>query len=325
MGWIGAPTAPPARDPAPGWTGAPAAVEHPPAPPGWIGSYDLTASASGLGIADATLIARLDAIAAGQGIAAAELAARVEAAALGVGIPAGAAAYAVLAEAIGQGLPSAAAAQVITAAATGTGAPSASAIAKLVAAAAGTGTPSASAVDVSPYTTAFETPSTTYQYNAPLAYSTFDLVGIGGGGGGDGTGPFSSGRGGARGVWNSLRLVRGVNFSATATTITVYVGDGGSTTFAYYTSGGNGDVVRFTYLNQNGASTTLTCNGGAGGGASNSTGQATSPNPYVFQGQSYVGGTGSSSNPGSGGNGAPYGTILSQFGARGRAWIRASP
>lgn len=323
MAWIGAPT--PLDPPAigPGWTGAPEALPELDVYPGWLSVAHLAGGALGTGFADAELVARLVAEAVSIGAPEAALVVRgITAAATGAGIPSAAAAYAVLAEAIGQGHPGAAAAQAVAAAAAGTGNPAASAIARLTGAALGTGTPSASAVDVSPYTIVYTNPGD-YVYDAPLGRSTFDLVGVGAGGGGDGTGPFSAGKGGARGVWNSVRLVRGVNFSATATTIAIHVGDGGSTTFAYYTSGGPGDVVRFTYLNQSGVSTTLTCNGGAGGGSSNSTGQATSPNPYIFQGVSYPGGTGSSNNPGSGGNGAPYGTILSQFGARGYAWVRA--
>lgn len=194
------------------------------------------------------------------------------------------------------------------------------------------GTLAATMVGVLPFTQTWTTPGT-YVFDAPLAYSRFDLVGIGGGGGGAGSRAFGNGYGAGAGKWNSLRLTRGVNFLATATQITVVVGDHGSGNPIYYTSGEAGGATTFTYQNQSGTNTVLTCAGGAGGNTSgdnrsNSSGASPSPITLSFQGESYPGGAGGGTagngdDPGGGGGGAVYATAIVGSGGDGQGWIKA--
>lgn len=152
-----------------------------------------------------------------------------------------------------------------------------------------------------------------------------DIIGIGGGGGGQGETGFTVGRGGSPGAWNAKTLVVGTDIMAGGT-LTITVGAGGAGG-PYFTDGSAGAATTFSWVDHLGATKTLTCSGGAGGGLGNGANLAESglsPGNETFNGVPYIGGAaqplpGVGYPPGGSGPGGPA-FLFGYAGGRGQAW-----
>lgn len=164
-------------------------------------------------------------------------------------------------------------------------------------------------------TTAFGVGS--YSWDIPWWATHIDQILLGGGGGGDDGTTLTVGDGGGAGQWATRTLVRGVDIPWETTYISGTVGSGG----AHNEGNGTATTAGAT------GTTLLSAAGGAGGAASNSTGQ--SPGNSTVNGKVYHGGA-TQSTLGIGGNGpgggGAGGNILNAWagpGAAGAAWMRA--
>jgi hypothetical protein len=176
----------------------------------------------------------------------------------------------------------------------------------------------------------------TYTYMIPafakVVGAKLYLIVLGAGGGGQANyGAFIFFTGGNAGSWNTQTLVCGTDYPTTATSLTVVVGAAGAAAGAYWTNGHAGAASSAQWTDMSSVLQTLSGAGGTGGGnsgTSGSNGKAPSPNPEVYGGVSYFGGTAVGGNqngspPGGGGGGAgPY--AVGNPGADGAVWIVAS-
>lgn len=160
----------------------------------------------------------------------------------------------------------------------------------------------------------YTTPGT-YLYAVDELSRYIDLVGIGGGGsggGGDGGWSWPVSEGGKRGIWNAIRLERGVDISWLVTQIQLDVGPGGPQV-GKETQGNPGTATVFRTPS---GAVLLNCSAGAGGRpAKNASGPnvaAEAAGNTTFNGIPYTGGGATPNDtdgyaPGSGGGAATGG------------------
>lgn len=189
----------------------------------------------------------------------------------------------------------------------------------------------------------FFTPRTTHlsntgtnTYTIPSWATHLDVTLIGAGGGGHGGGDFGThGEGGDAGSWVSETLVRGVDFPAEATSLTITVGAGGTAGTQNNDGGAGAPTVRAAIPAGKNA---LTAAGGDGGVVLNtSLSSGDSPGNHTYQGKTFIGGgVGNSpsaksappgNSPGGGGGGGAGGFFGISWwggsGGNGSAWVTA--
>lgn len=167
------------------------------------------------------------------------------------------------------------------------------------------------------------TTSGAYTFNIPYWCRKIDVVLIGGGGGGSTATNFNAGDGGHCGIWNTVTVIRGVDFAWSVTSITGTVGAAGAAgSGSGGAPGGAGGNTTATATGWGG----LTASGGASISGSGGITQGTAAGNEVFDGQTYVGGAQSAANnpgnpPGGGGSGAAAFGTTGNIGSAGAAYF----
>ncbi|QFG11638.1 minor tail protein [Mycobacterium phage Guanica15] len=171
-------------------------------------------------------------------------------------------------------------------------------------------------------------------YEIPVWANYIDVIACGGGGGGGSSANFLTGQGGECGHWIAATLVRGVDFAADATTITVTVGAGGTGGPLNANSGGDGAPTVISWRRPDGSTGTLTATGGENGGPGpvhngdnpNTTSQGMATPNFPYRGTTYFGAPEVGYAPGSvpgGGGGGGFSYSAGSPGGRGAAWLVA--
>ncbi|AXH49560.1 hypothetical protein SEA_DRUANTIA_5 [Mycobacterium phage Druantia] len=172
-----------------------------------------------------------------------------------------------------------------------------------------------------------------WTFNIPAECGAIDIILLGGGGGGSsGNAGLGNGGGGDGGLWETLTLIRGIDFPSTALQITGTVGDGGN--------GGSGGWIPINGADGNPTTANIPgvglvqALGGNGGNWTSGSRPGKGPGNRVHNGINYTGGanTGDSAangNPPGGGAGGGNSGFFGfpagggGKGARGQAWVRA--